>query len=56
MNTGDFAWKTSRLWLSPLTFFLARTRAYGRGRVARQHLQIDVLRGEEGDRVGRARP
>ena len=33
MNTGDFAWKTSRLWLSPLTFFLARTRAYGRGRI-----------------------
>jgi len=33
MNTGDFAWKTSRLWLSPLTFFLARTHAYGRERI-----------------------
>ena len=26
---GDFAWKTSRLWLSPLTYALARPRAYG---------------------------
>ena len=26
---GDFAWKTSRLYLSPLTYLLARPRAYG---------------------------
>ena len=26
---GDFAWKTSRLWLGPLTQFFARARAYG---------------------------
>jgi 1-acyl-sn-glycerol-3-phosphate acyltransferase len=26
---GDFAWKTSRLWLSPLTYALTRPRAYG---------------------------
>jgi 1-acyl-sn-glycerol-3-phosphate acyltransferase len=26
---GDFAWKTSRLWLSPLTYALARPRSYG---------------------------
>jgi 1-acyl-sn-glycerol-3-phosphate acyltransferase len=26
---GDFAWKTSRRWISPLTFFLCRPRAYG---------------------------
>jgi 1-acyl-sn-glycerol-3-phosphate acyltransferase len=30
---GDFAWKTSRLWISPLTFFLCRTKAYGRDRI-----------------------
>jgi 1-acyl-sn-glycerol-3-phosphate acyltransferase len=30
---GDFAWKTSRLWISPLTFFLCRTRAYGLARI-----------------------
>ena len=33
---GDFAWKTSRLWISPLTFFLCRTRAYGRDRIPLQ--------------------
>jgi 1-acyl-sn-glycerol-3-phosphate acyltransferase len=33
MAYGDFAWKTSRLWLSPLTFFLCRTRAYGLDRM-----------------------
>jgi 1-acyl-sn-glycerol-3-phosphate acyltransferase len=30
---GDFAWKTSRLWLSPLTYALTRARAYGRERM-----------------------
>ncbi|HEX4519390.1 MAG TPA: lysophospholipid acyltransferase family protein [Gaiellaceae bacterium] len=30
---GDFAWKTSRLWLSPLTSALARSRIYGRDRL-----------------------
>jgi 1-acyl-sn-glycerol-3-phosphate acyltransferase len=33
MDYGDFAWKTSRLWLSPLTYLLARARAYGRERI-----------------------
>jgi 1-acyl-sn-glycerol-3-phosphate acyltransferase len=30
---GDFAWKTSRLWISPLTVFLTRARAYGTQRM-----------------------
>jgi 1-acyl-sn-glycerol-3-phosphate acyltransferase len=30
---GDFAWRTSRLWLSPLTYALTRARAYGRERM-----------------------
>jgi 1-acyl-sn-glycerol-3-phosphate acyltransferase len=30
---GDFAWKTSRLWLSPLTYALTRARAYGMERM-----------------------
>ena len=30
---GDFAWKTSRLWLSPLTYALTRARAYGKERI-----------------------
>ncbi len=30
---GDFAWKTSRLWLSPLTYVLCRPRMYGRDRM-----------------------
>jgi 1-acyl-sn-glycerol-3-phosphate acyltransferase len=30
---GDFAWRTSRHWISPLTFFLCRTRAYGLDRI-----------------------
>jgi 1-acyl-sn-glycerol-3-phosphate acyltransferase len=30
---GDFAWKTSRLWLSPLTYLLTRARIYGRDRM-----------------------
>jgi 1-acyl-sn-glycerol-3-phosphate acyltransferase len=33
---GDFAWKTSRLWLSPLTYALARARAYGLDRIPRE--------------------
>lgn len=33
MADGDFAWRTSRLWLSPLTSALCRSRAYGRERV-----------------------
>ncbi len=33
MAYGDFAWKTSRLWISPLTAFLARARAYGLDRI-----------------------
>jgi len=33
---GDFAWKTSRLWLSPLTYALTRARAYGRDRMPRE--------------------
>jgi 1-acyl-sn-glycerol-3-phosphate acyltransferase len=33
MAYGDFAWRTSRLWLSPLTSVLCRTRAYGRERM-----------------------
>jgi len=30
---GDFAWRTSRLWLSPLTYLLTRARVYGRERM-----------------------
>ena len=33
---GDFAWKTSRLWLSPLTYALTRARAYGLDRMPRE--------------------
>jgi 1-acyl-sn-glycerol-3-phosphate acyltransferase len=33
MDYGDFAWKTSRLWLSPLTYFLTRARSYGLDRI-----------------------
>jgi 1-acyl-sn-glycerol-3-phosphate acyltransferase len=33
MAYGDLAWRTSRLWLSPLTFALTRARAYGRDRM-----------------------
>jgi 1-acyl-sn-glycerol-3-phosphate acyltransferase len=33
MDYGDFAWKTSRLWLSPLTYVLTRARVYGRDRM-----------------------
>ena len=33
MAYGDFAWRTSRLWLTPLTSALCRSRAYGRERV-----------------------
>ncbi len=33
MAYGDFAWKTSRLWLSPLTFVLTRSRIYGAERM-----------------------
>lgn len=33
MDYGDFAWKTSRLWISPLTYLLTRARAYGRDRM-----------------------
>jgi 1-acyl-sn-glycerol-3-phosphate acyltransferase len=33
MDYGDFAWKTSRHWISPLTFFLCRPRAYGLDRM-----------------------
>jgi 1-acyl-sn-glycerol-3-phosphate acyltransferase len=33
MAYGDVAWKTSRLWLSPLTSFLCRSRAYGVERI-----------------------
>lgn len=29
MSYGDLAWRTSRLWLAPLTFALTRPRAYG---------------------------
>ena len=29
MAYGDFAWRTSRLWLAPLTYLLTRPRAYG---------------------------
>ncbi|HWE82883.1 MAG TPA: lysophospholipid acyltransferase family protein [Gaiellaceae bacterium] len=32
MSHGDFAWRTSRLWLSPITLFLTRARIYGRER------------------------
>jgi len=33
MSYGDLAWKTSRWYLSPMTFFLARTRAYALERI-----------------------
>jgi 1-acyl-sn-glycerol-3-phosphate acyltransferase len=33
MDYGDFAWKTSRLWISPLAKFFTRARAYGLDRV-----------------------
>ena len=33
MAYGDFAWRTSRLWLAPLTSFLCRARAYGLDRI-----------------------
>ena len=33
---GDFAWKTSRLWLTPLTYALTRARAYGRERMPKE--------------------
>ena len=33
MAYGDFAWRTSRLWLSPLTYLLTRARVYGRERM-----------------------
>jgi 1-acyl-sn-glycerol-3-phosphate acyltransferase len=33
MAYGDFAWRTSRWWLSPLTSFLCRSRAYGLDRI-----------------------
>ena len=33
---GDFAWKTSRLWISPLSIFLTRARAYGLDRMPRE--------------------
>jgi 1-acyl-sn-glycerol-3-phosphate acyltransferase len=33
ISYGDRAWRISRLWLSPLTYVLARARAYGRDRM-----------------------
>ena len=33
MNYGDFAWRTSRLYLSPLTKVTTRSRSYGLDRV-----------------------
>jgi 1-acyl-sn-glycerol-3-phosphate acyltransferase len=33
MAYGDVGWKASRLWLSPLTFVLTRSRIYGRDRM-----------------------
>ena len=30
---GDFAWRTSRHWISPLSIFLTRARAYGIDRI-----------------------
>ncbi|HUY72717.1 MAG TPA: lysophospholipid acyltransferase family protein [Gaiellaceae bacterium] len=33
MAYGDLAWRTSRLWLSPITFLLTRARVYGRDRM-----------------------
>ena len=30
---GDFAWRTSRMWLTPLTHMLTRSRIYGRDRM-----------------------
>src|SRR5262249_5100536 len=35
VNYGDFAWRTSRLYLSPLTKLTTRARAYGLDRVPR---------------------
>jgi 1-acyl-sn-glycerol-3-phosphate acyltransferase len=36
LKTGDFAWKTSRLYISPLTYLFTRARAYGRDRMPRE--------------------
>lgn len=36
MAYGDFAWKTSRLWLAPLTRTLTRARGYGLERMPAQ--------------------
>ena len=33
MDYGDSGWRFSRLWLSPLTYFLCRAKAYGRDRI-----------------------
>jgi 1-acyl-sn-glycerol-3-phosphate acyltransferase len=33
VNTGDTAWKLSRHWISPLSVFLTRARAYGLERI-----------------------
>jgi 1-acyl-sn-glycerol-3-phosphate acyltransferase len=33
VDYGDFAWRTSRLYLSPLVFAFARARGYGLGRM-----------------------
>jgi len=33
MAYGDLAWRSSRLWLAPLTRFLTRARAYGLERI-----------------------
>ena len=30
---GDFAWRTSRLWIAPLAYALTRARAYGKERI-----------------------
>jgi 1-acyl-sn-glycerol-3-phosphate acyltransferase len=35
MAYGDFAWRTSQLWISPITYFFTRARAYGRERIPR---------------------
>jgi 1-acyl-sn-glycerol-3-phosphate acyltransferase len=36
-NYGDFAWKTSRMWIAPLTYFFTRARAYGLERIPPEH-------------------
>jgi 1-acyl-sn-glycerol-3-phosphate acyltransferase len=33
MDYGDFAWKTSRLWIAPLAKFFTRARSYGLDRI-----------------------